>query len=87
MAIYSVTMVYLVLRCFVGCCTWFSCCATNVGLSMCVWYCHILLLLFLYPGSQFSGCIEKLSIQKNKAGMVPNPAGPQQKNCRAARQS
>ena len=33
--------VYLVLRCLVGCCTWFSCCAANVGLSTCVWYCHV----------------------------------------------
>ena len=28
--------VYLVLCCLVGCCTWFSCCAANVGLSICV---------------------------------------------------
>ena len=27
--------VYLVLRCLLGCCTWFSCCAANVGLSIC----------------------------------------------------
>ena len=33
--------VHLVLRCPVGCCTWFSCCAANVGLSTCVWYCHV----------------------------------------------
>ena len=26
--------VYLVLRCFVGCCTRLSCCADNVGLSI-----------------------------------------------------
>jgi len=30
--------VYLVLCCLVGCCTWFSCCAANVGLSKCVYY-------------------------------------------------
>ena len=34
-------IVYLVLRCLLGCCTWFSCCAANVVLSICVWYCHI----------------------------------------------
>ena len=28
--------VYLVLCCLVGCCTWFSCCAASVGLSLCV---------------------------------------------------
>ena len=33
--------VYLVLCCLVGCCTWFSCCAANLGLSVCVWYCHV----------------------------------------------
>ena len=33
--------VYLVLCCLVGCCTWFSCCAANVGLTKCVWYCHV----------------------------------------------
>jgi len=44
------------------------------------------LIITLDPGTQFTGWIKKLSIQKNKAGMV-NPAGPQQKNCRAARQS
>jgi len=32
--------IYLVLCCLVGCCTWFSCCAANVGLSICVWYCY-----------------------------------------------
>jgi len=32
---------YLVLRRLLGCCTWFSCCAANVGLSICVWYCHV----------------------------------------------
>ena len=26
--------VYLVLRCLLGCCTWFSCCVANVGLSI-----------------------------------------------------
>ena len=26
--------VYLVLRCLLGCCTWFSCCAAIVGLSI-----------------------------------------------------
>jgi len=26
--------VYLVLRCLLGCCTWFSCCAANMGLSI-----------------------------------------------------
>ena len=31
--------VYLVLRCLLGCCTWFSCCFANVRLSICVWYC------------------------------------------------
>ena len=31
--------VYLDLCCLVGCCTWFSCCAANVGLSICVWSC------------------------------------------------
>ena len=31
----------LVLRCLLGCCTWFSCCAANVGLSICVRYCHV----------------------------------------------
>ena len=31
--------VYL-LCCLVGCCTFFSCCAANVGLSKCVWYWH-----------------------------------------------
>ena len=35
------SIVYLVLRCLLGCCTWFSCCAANVGLSICVWYCHV----------------------------------------------
>ena len=30
------TFVCLVLCCLVGCCTWFSCCAANVGLSICV---------------------------------------------------
>ena len=33
--------VYLVLRCLLGCCLWFSCCAASVGLSICVWYCHV----------------------------------------------
>ena len=33
--------VYLVLRCLLVCGTWFSCCAANVGLSICVWYCHV----------------------------------------------
>ena len=33
--------VYLVLRCLLGCCTWFSCCFANVRLSICVWYCHV----------------------------------------------
>ena len=33
--------VYLVLRCLLGCCIWFSCCAANVGLSICVWYCYV----------------------------------------------
>ena len=33
--------VYLVLRCLLGCCTWFSCCVANVRLSICVWYCHV----------------------------------------------
>jgi len=28
--------VYLVLRCLVGCCTWFRCCAASVGLSISV---------------------------------------------------
>jgi len=28
--------VCVVLRCLVGCCTWFSCCAANVGLGICV---------------------------------------------------
>jgi len=34
--------VYLVLRCL-GCCTWFSCCAANVRLSigLSVWYCYV----------------------------------------------
>ena len=27
-------LVYLVLYCLVGCCTWFSCCAVMVGLSI-----------------------------------------------------
>ena len=40
--------VYLVLRCLLGCCTWFSCCAAIVGLSIRVWYCHV-------PGHWFSG--------------------------------
>ena len=31
-----VVFVYLVLRCLLGCCTWFSCCAANVGLSVCI---------------------------------------------------
>ena len=33
-----VVFVYLVLRCLLGCCAWFSCCAANVELSICVWY-------------------------------------------------
>jgi len=33
--------VYLVLRCLLVCGTWFSCCAANVGLSICVWYCYV----------------------------------------------
>ena len=28
-------------RCLLGCCPWFSCCAANVRLSICVWYCHV----------------------------------------------
>ena len=31
----------LVLRCLLGCCTWFSCCVANGRLSICVWYCHV----------------------------------------------
>ena len=33
--------VYLILCCFVGCCTWLSCCAANMGLSICVWCGHV----------------------------------------------
>ena len=29
--------VYLVLRCLLGCCTWFSCCPASVGISIRVW--------------------------------------------------
>jgi len=45
------------------------------------------LLLFFRPLYLVRRVDKKLSIQEKKAGMVPNPAGPQQKNCRAARQS
>ena len=37
----SEVFVYLVLRCHLGCCTWFGCCAANVGLIICVWYSHV----------------------------------------------
>ena len=33
--------VYLVLCRLVGCCTWFGCCAANVGHSICVSYCRV----------------------------------------------
>jgi len=50
----------------------------------------LLLLLYYYyflnPGTQFPWWVKKLST-KNKAGMVSNPGGTQQKNCRAARRS
>ena len=41
--------VYLVLRCLVGCCTWFSCCVANVGLSMCLVLLRPRPLAFLWP--------------------------------------
>ena len=45
--------VYLVLRCLLGCCTWFSCCVANVGLSIGLHVCLVLSrsrpLAFLWP--------------------------------------
>ena len=38
---FGVLFHYHVLCCLVGYCTWFSCCAANVGLNICVWYCHV----------------------------------------------
>jgi len=41
--------VYLVLRCLLGCCTWFSCCTANVGLSICLVLLRPRPLAFLWP--------------------------------------
>jgi len=41
--------VYLVLCYLLGCCTWFSCCAANVGLTMCLVLSRTRPLAFLWP--------------------------------------
>jgi len=47
----------------VGCGSWTACSVI------------IIIIIFLNPGTHFPGWIKKISINKNTAGMVPNPAG------------
>ena len=55
--------VYLVLRCLVGCCTWFRCCAASVGLSISV------IVSGTVPGHWLSVIII-IIITSNKHGLI-----------------